>query len=349
MPKEKGTSKGQGRHFEQGVKLLVLRDYLCSHSSPKHKVSMEQILNHLAANDIPCERKAIYADLDRLRRLKYDIVLDKSGDKIGYYVSNPTFNYDDIRILIDGVQSLKFVPQKRAEELTNKLKQFTDAEGRNSLSRTSFVADRAKSMNESAIEGADKIHHAIMNNRKISFKYAHYWPDHQDGVKYSRKGDKYIVSPYALVWSGGNQYLYAYITETQKFRTFRVDRMYAVADPLLEARDGVELYKKNDIVRQEAKVFDMFRGEPHKVSLRVRKNLFDAVVDKFGKDVLYRPIVGDDEHIIVNVNVELSPPFYAWVFTFGARMKIVGDEKAVADMKKYVKRLYELYEDDSKK
>ena len=338
----------KGRHYEQGVKLMVLRDYLCCFSSPKHKVSMEQIIKHLAENGIHAERKSIYADFERLREWNCDIVLDKTG-KVGYYVSNPTFNYDDIRILIDGVQSLKFVPQKRAEELTTKLKQFTDAESRNSLSRTSFVADRAKSMNETAIEGADKIHQAIMNNRKIAFKYAHYWPDRQDGVKYSKKGDKYIVSPFALVWSGGNQYLYAYITETGKFRTFRVDRMYAVADPLLEARDGTELYQKKDIVRQEAKVFDMFRGEPHKVSLRIRKNLFDAVVDKFGKDVLYRPIVGDDEHIIVNVNVELSPPFYAWVFTFGARMKIVGDEKAVAEMKKYVERLYKLYNDDGEK
>ena len=38
----------KGRHFEQGVKLLVLRDYLCGFSSPKNKVSMEQIINHLA-------------------------------------------------------------------------------------------------------------------------------------------------------------------------------------------------------------------------------------------------------------------------------------------------------------
>ena len=73
MPKEKGTSKGQGRHFEQGVKLLVLRDYLCSHSSPKHKVSMEQIIKHLAENGIHAERKSIYADFERLREWNCDI------------------------------------------------------------------------------------------------------------------------------------------------------------------------------------------------------------------------------------------------------------------------------------
>lgn len=123
---------------------MVLRDYLCSHSSSKHKVGMEQIIEYLAKNEIPSERKSIYADFKRLRDLGHDIVLDKTG-KVGYYVSNPTFNYDDIRILIDGVQSLKFVSQKRAEELTTKLKQFTDAEGRNSLSRTYFVTDRSKS------------------------------------------------------------------------------------------------------------------------------------------------------------------------------------------------------------
>ena len=43
----------KGRHYERGVKLMVLRDYLCSHSSPKHKVGMEQIIEYLAKNEIP--------------------------------------------------------------------------------------------------------------------------------------------------------------------------------------------------------------------------------------------------------------------------------------------------------
>ena len=122
---------------------------------------------------------------------------------------------------------------------------------------------------------------SVLNNLKIGFRYFHYTPNKQNPKKYSKKGDKYIVSPFALVWSGGNQYLYAYITETGKFRTFRVDRMYAVADPLLEARDGTELYQKKDIVRQEAKVFDMYSGEEYTVRLRVLNRLADAVIDKF--------------------------------------------------------------------
>lgn len=62
-----GVVMPKGRHYEQGVKLLVLRDYLCSHSSPKHKVSMEQIIKHLAENGIHAERKSIYDDFERLR------------------------------------------------------------------------------------------------------------------------------------------------------------------------------------------------------------------------------------------------------------------------------------------
>ena len=76
----------KGRHYEQGVKLLVLRDYLCSHSSPKHKVSMEQIIEYLAKNEIPAERKSIYADFERLRDLGYDIVLHKQQSAMKLWV-----------------------------------------------------------------------------------------------------------------------------------------------------------------------------------------------------------------------------------------------------------------------
>ena len=57
----------KARNLRKGTIFGILWD--------KDKVSMEQIIEYLAKNDIPSERKYIYADFERLRDLGYDTKL----------------------------------------------------------------------------------------------------------------------------------------------------------------------------------------------------------------------------------------------------------------------------------
>lgn len=54
----------------------------------------------------------------------------------------------------------------------------------------------------------------------------------------------------------------------------------------------------------------------------------------------------DDSHFTINVPVELSPPFYAWVATFGKSMKILSPEPVVEGMKKFLQKAAEMYQDE---
>ena len=144
------------------------------------------------------------------------------------------------------------------------------------------------------------------------------------------------------MWNDGNYYLYAY--DGKKFRTYRVDRMEGISHPLLDKRDGGDEYDKKNLTDQRAKVFSMYHGEAYNVRIRVHNRLADAVIDQFGKDTMMVPY--DDSHFTINVPVELSPPFYAWVATFGKSMKILSPEPAVEGMKKFLQKASEMYQDE---
>lgn len=190
------------------------------------------------------------------------------------------------------------------------------------------------------VRETDRIHEAIGANRKIGFLYFHLRPDRKK--EYSNGGKIIRVSPFALYWNGGNLYLYAY--DGKKFRYYRVDRMERITQPLPEEREGKDLFSAKSLTSQKAKVFQMYSGAAHNVKMRFRNELTDSVIDQFGRDIVMIP--DGSEHFTITAAVEVSPPFYAWVSTFGRRAKIISPPEAVEGMKDFLQKAAEMYKDD---
>ena len=230
----------KGRNANQYVKLLIIRDYLLSHTNENHYVTSKDIQTHLAEHGINADRKTVFADIDRL---EYDYGMDiVRGGRKGYRVASPQFEPNELRLLIDSVQSAKFITEEEATTITGKIKGLTDVYTRPTLERKAFVSERVQNMKESIVSHTDVIHEAINLDSKISFKYAHYKPSLSKNTKrYSRGGDPFIVSPFALYWNNGNYYLYAYLSDKKQMRFFRIDRMESIK-LASEKREGHELF-----------------------------------------------------------------------------------------------------------
>jgi len=84
-------------------------------------------------------------------------------------------------------------------------------------------------------------------------------------------------------------------------------------------------------------LFDMFGGDTKKVSLLCENSLVNAVIDRFGEDVYIRK--KDEDSFIATVSVNVSPTFFAWVFTFGGKMRIAEPESVAAEFKKIAERV----------
>lgn len=339
--------KPSGRAQNQGVKLLIIRDYLYSHTNETHYATTEAIIKHLASNGIRADRKTIFSDIKRLR---YDYGIEIESKKhYGYRIVEPLFKPNELRLMVDSVQSAKFITQKEADSLKKKLTSLADVWTKPQLERTAYVNRRIRSKNESVTKHTDEIHNAIQNDNKLSFKYFHF----ASGIgelkkKYSRcssESIEWIVSPFALYWSEGNYYLYAYSEAEDKFRYFRIDRMEAIKEIVsARGREGKDQFSKKTLTTsREYTQFKMFQGTKVVATLEGKNSILDAVIDEFGKEIMYTPSE-DGKGFRANVPVELSPTFYAWVSTFGKNVKIVAPTEAVDGMKKFLEKALTVYE-----
>lgn len=304
-----------------------------------HGLTINEIKDELESYGIKAERKSLYDDIEILQSFGLDICTVRTNT-VKYYIGNRDFQIPELKLLVDAIQSSKFITRKKSLELIEKLGHLVSENDGSQLRREVYVTNRVKTVNEHIYYNVDKIHNAISENKKISFQYFKWELDTTNGnkiVKTARKnGEAYRVSPWALCWDDENYYLIAYDSEAEIIKHYRVDKMERIR-LLKDERDGSELYKDFNPARYAKSVFSMFGGEECEVKLLVDNNFIGVIVDRFGSDLF---IVKHDEHsFTVNVNVMLSPQFYAWVFGLGGGVRILAPERAILEFKDKILQL----------
>ena len=305
------------RNSSHKLKILRVAEILYTQSDQEHPLTVNEILLELDKLGIHAERKSIYDDLDALRSVGMDIIQVR-GRSAGYYVGSRRFETAELKLLCDCVQSSQFITKKKSELLIRKLESLASVHEAGELSRQIYVTGRVKSTNESVLYNVDALSRAIRNQCKLRFQYREYTLSKQQKLR--RNGHVYELSPYALIWDSDRYYLLAWDDRSAAFRHFRVDRMVNLVQ-LPEERTGREEFAKLDLSRYSRMVFGMFTGEEKSVTLRFHSSLVNPVVDHFGRETAYVP--DGEEHFTVTVPVMVSPKFFAWVFSFGARAEII--------------------------
>ena len=327
------------RSSNQKLKLLYLMRYLLDNTDEEHPVSTNQIIHYLDQFDISAERKSIYDDIEALRTFGLDIERSESGRNSGYYIASREFELPELKLLVDSIQSSKFITHKKTVQLIKKLETLASVHEAQLLQRQVYVANRVKTMNESIYYNVDKIHSGISQNRKIRFKYFEYTVTKERRPR--KNGAFYEMSPYALTWDDENYYLVAYDSEVDTIKHFRVDKMSDIS--VLELpRDGREAYEQLDLAVYSRKVFGMFSGEEKSVLMRFENHLVGAVLDRLGREVMIVP--DGEEHFTVRTNVVVSPQFFAWVCGFVDGVQILSPDDVVGEMREHVSKIAKLYE-----
>ena len=321
----------------QKLKLLYIVKFLMQNSDEEHPVSTAQIIEELASNGISAERKSIYNDIEALRLFGLDIIQLK-GKNGGYYIGERDFELPELKLLVDSIQSSKFITQDKTYKLIKKIESLASVYDGQLLQRQVFVTNRVKSMNESIYYAVDVISDAITQNRKIRYKYFEYTVEKKR--RYRHDGAFYEVSPFALIWDDENYYMLAWDSDAGKMKHYRVDKMEKVSLTDCE-REGIKEFEKVDMSAYTKTVFGMFGGEEQKVRLRFANHLVGAVLDRFGRDTII--IKDGDEHFTFTVNVVVSQQFLAWVFGFGSEAEIISPDEVREEMKKQAFAVAKLY------
>jgi hypothetical protein len=327
------------RGSNQKFKFTYLMKIMAEKTDDEHSLTMPQILEELEKYEVSAERKSIYEDFKDMSNFGIEVIKEQKGRETFYHIAGREFELAEVKLLIDAVQSAKFITQKKSKSLISKVKNFVSEHQAKQLQRQIVINDRVKTMNESVYYNVDDIHTAINQNRKIKFKY--YKWDIDKKLVERHGGSYFFVSPWALLWDDENYYMIAFDDWDNKIKHYRVDKMMYI-EVGNDERAGKEEFKNFDMAKYSKATFGMYHGEKTKVCIKFANHMCGVFIDRFGKDTLFRKIDENHSELIADINV--SPQFFGWIFSLGNDVEIVSPKEVVNELREYTKKFIMKYE-----
>lgn len=326
--------KGSG----QKVKLYYLSRILIEKTDDDHWLTASELISELEEYGVEVERKSLYDDMETLRELGLDIIRTREGRDHYYHVGAKHFELAELKLLVDAIQSSKFITEKKSRNLIKKLTYFVSEYEADQLNRQVMVQGRVKTMNESIYLIVDDIHRAMADNKNITFKYMKW---NADKEMVPRKDKLYEVSPWALIWDDENYYMVAYDEEADAIKHYRVDKIRSI-EISDNKRRGRDHFRESDLARYNSMNFGMFGGEIVRVRLQFKEELVGVMIDRFGKEI---PVNKSKQKgwLETNVEVALSDQFFGWIFGLGNGVQITGPKSVVTRFSQELNEIRKMY------
>jgi len=318
----------------QKRKLPILAKLLLERSDEEHPISTQEMLAELERWDISAERKSIYDDMEQLRELGMDIQ-SRKGREGGWFIGQRDFELAELKLLVDAVQSSRFLTGRKSDGLIRKLESLASVHQARQLQRQVYVDRRIKTMNESIFYNVDKLHAAIAANRMITFRYFEY--DMRKEKVFRRDGARYRVTPFGLVWDSENYYLAARDELRKELRHYRVDKMSDITVTGMMGSDRDDWNPEGYSNRH----FGMYSGRECQLRLRCAARLAGVMLDRFGRDVMMVP--DGDDHFTVTLDVVVSPNLWGWLFGLGDGVEVLSPDWAAEDFRRHLESVLALY------
>ena len=291
--------------METKSRILYLQKILLERTDEENPLSTTQLINIL--NDeygISAHRTTVTKDIAALQEFGMDIVTIHSTQS-KYFVASRKFELPEPKLLIDAVESSKFITKKKSKTLIEKIHTMTSPGQVAKLKRNNYVVNRINPDNEQIYYIIDAINDAINAEKRISIQYYDY-----TGLK--KKVLKNKGEVYKLLWYGDYYYVLGYSEKKSKVINFRVDRI--ASKPEILDKDIIPMPDDFDIENFTKEVFFMFSGDKVLVDLRCDNSLMKTMVDRFGEDIT--TLAYDMTSFRVQTEVLVSPTFFGWVFSF---------------------------------
>ena len=153
---------------------LYLAQILYERTDEDHYLTTAELMEILEKeHGFKVHRQTIPADVAALRSFGMEIQEVMSSQK-RYNLISREYDIAEIKLLIDAVESSKFITKKKSEELVAKLSKMAGRNQAEQLRRNISAEDRIKYDNESIYLIIDGINEAINAGKKISFLYFKY-------------------------------------------------------------------------------------------------------------------------------------------------------------------------------
>ena len=323
--------------MEKKSRTLYLMKILYDRTDKEHPLTTNQLISVLDEEyGFKTHRTTIASDVTTLQQFGLPIMVIHST-QCKYYIEERGFKLEDVKSIIDAIESLNAISAKKSAELINMMYRFVSKWQVDKLKRNNYIANKGLNNNEKMCDINNAINVAINNNRKTSFQYYDYTGLKRKTLK--NYGEIYKISPYNIVWANDHTYVVGFSDKRDMVLSFRIDRISYVPDILDEV--AVEQPVDFDIEKYVKSTFNMYRGDLTTVDLRCDNKLMKTIIDKFGEDVEVLAYDMTSFHIIVDV--EVSQVFFGWLFGFAGQVQIIGPEEVKEEYKSMILKELSIY------
>lgn len=322
----------------QKLKLLYVLQMLEEETDENSGLTMNDILERLEEKGISAERKSIYRDMEVLRDFGLQIYT-LPHRPVEYTLSRQGFTLPELNLLLDSVQSNRFLDERTSEELEEKIRNMASVKDRARLNDRIHAIGRIKSTNESVFHNIEVIHEAMKLKRKVQFSY--FKRDNELKPSQMYDGKIYVQTPVSIVFVNGFYYLVTWNDFFENFNQYRLDRMrlVMVSEEPATRNEQIANYEFQDSSWYS---FGMFRGEPVRAKLLVKEGLMDTVYDRFGDSMIVKPLKEGSAE--VTVSVHMSQMFFGWIAGLNGGVTILGPKKLLAGYRKHLQNLLDAME-----
>lgn len=327
------------RSENQKQKLLYLLKFFYEETDEEHTLTVNQIIDKLNQNGIAAARRSIYDDIRTLQDFGIDIVMRKSKT-CEYFLSSRLFETPELKILIDSIQSSRFITKKKSESIIKRLKQLASKPQSRKFSGQIYIYDRIKSMNECILYNVDTLHNAIAENRKVMFRYFDY--NIKREKVFRKNGEPYSANPLALTFDNENYYLISYNDKYEDYVHYRVDKM---VDIEISKEKRIMPKEKFNAAEYVKPMFSMFDGKVEHITALFHISYLNVIIDRFGDNVTLRE-TEDEECFQATFKAAVSPTFLSWIIGFGAGALILSPQWVADEVKKLALEAAEMYENN---
>lgn len=149
---------------------LCILKLLYQYTDQENTLTTNQMIT-LLENEygLHAHRITIKRDIESLQAAGYDIIEIKSTQN-KYFLGDRLFELPELKLLIDAVESSKFITQHKTNVLIRKIYQLTSIHLAKKLERNNYVVNKVKPNNEHIYYIVDAINDAINEKKKISFQ-----------------------------------------------------------------------------------------------------------------------------------------------------------------------------------
>ncbi len=327
----------------ESKKLALLRvlHVLEYYSDEEHPLTQEDILRYLEKDyGIILERKAVARQISLLKEA-YDYpnapITICSDRRKGTYIEQRAFEDAELKMLIDGVLSSRYITAGHSKKLIDKLCGLSNKYFRSHVKNVYSVNDWSKTDNYDLFYNIELIDEAIEQGRKIAFDYNKYRWD-----KKMQKTASHSVSPYQLILHNQRYYLMGCNERFGEIRYYRLDHItnMQIQEEGVTPLRSVEGYENGiDYKKFSASLPYMFSDKIESVEFLTDAPMIDQVIDWFGKEV---KIEEEGGRYKVSLRVSLQAMEY-WAMQYLNGVEIISPLSLREKLKTNLKNAVEKY------